>query len=211
MAIDKPKKKKTTAYGVGSKTVTKKSGATKKTKISADGRKKTVTRTSKIGATKSRTTDISSDYKSATYTKKKDGKVVNERKQKTLTAKQANLIAASPGDYKSTAIRRKKKHHLLTNTPKLIKAKEKKKAEKWFKKTEKKEVRKDARDWQKNANQMKRYVRKGKSAQKTANRKNNSGRVKTLKEIGVDIKDACKGKTARNKKSCAMPRSRRNK
>ena len=122
--MDKPKKKKTTSYGVGSKTVTKKSGATKKTEISADGRKKTVTRTSKIGATKSRTTDISSDYKSATYTKKKDGKVVNERKQKALTANQANLIAASPGDLKSVAEKRKKQASMLTNKPEAIKAKE---------------------------------------------------------------------------------------
>ena len=103
-----PIKKRKVTYSKGAKTVTKRSGATKKTTISADGRKKTVAKTSKKGATKSRTTNMSPNYKSATITRKKDGKVVKEKKQKALTSKQAMMLSSSRGDFKSTAEKRKK-------------------------------------------------------------------------------------------------------
>ena len=136
-----PIKKRKVTYSKGAKTVTKRSGATKKTTISADGRKKTVAKTSKKGATKSRTTNISPDYKSATITRKKNGKVVKERKQKALTPRQAMMMDASRGDFKSTAEKRKKQARKLTNKPAAIEKKKEKKAEKWVKRELKKEDR----------------------------------------------------------------------
>jgi len=123
---DKPKKKRTTSYGTGSKTVKKRSGATKTTAISDSGRKKTVTKTSKKGATTSRTKTISPDYKSATYTKKKDGKVVKNKTVKAQTQREASMVDASRGDYKSVAKRQAKKAVKLTNKPADIKAKQEK-------------------------------------------------------------------------------------
>jgi len=160
---DKPKKKRTTSYGEGSKTVKKRSGATKTTTISDMGRKKTVTKTSKKGATTSRTKTISPDYKSATYTKKKDGKVV---KSYTSTPnspeakRTAQLLELSGygGDYYGAAKRQRGKAVKFTQKPSKIKAKQesvrgknkaakaKAKAE-WKAKTpeEKKQARKNTR------------------------------------------------------------------
>jgi hypothetical protein len=120
------KKKKKPTYGTGSKTVTKKSGATKTTAISDSGRKKTVTKTSKKGATTTRTKTISPDYKSITYTKKKDGKVVKNKTVKSQTQRERSMLETSGGDYSGVAKRQAKKAVKLTNKPADIKAKQEK-------------------------------------------------------------------------------------
>jgi len=53
----------------------------------------------------------------------------------------------------------------------------------------------------------KRETRQAKRSQSKRNRKNNPGRLKSFKEIGVDIKDACKGKKKGTQK-CASTRKR---
>jgi hypothetical protein len=126
---DKPKKKRTTSYGEGSKTVKKRSGATKKTTISDMGRKKTVTKTSKKGVTTSRTKTISPDYKSATYTKKKDGKVVSSYTSTPNSPEERRRAAEMDmsgigGDYYGMAKRQRRKAVKFTSKPSKIKAKQ---------------------------------------------------------------------------------------
>ncbi|MHC5121812.1 MAG: hypothetical protein ACYSO7_09965 [Planctomycetota bacterium] len=126
---DKPKKKRTTSYGEGSKTVKKRSGATKKTTISDMGRKKTVTKTSKKGVTTSRTKTISPDYKSATYTKKKDGKVVSSYTSTPNSPEERRIAAEMDmsgigGDYYGMAKRQRRKAVKFTPKPSKIKAKQ---------------------------------------------------------------------------------------
>jgi hypothetical protein len=53
----------------------------------------------------------------------------------------------------------------------------------------------------------KRETRQAKKSQSKRNKKNDSGRLKSFKEISIDIKDACKGKRKGTKK-CASTKKR---
>jgi hypothetical protein len=50
----------------------------------------------------------------------------------------------------------------------------------------------------------KRETRQAKKSQSKRNKKNDSGRLKSFKEISTDIKDACKGKRKGTKKCASM-------
>lgn len=190
---DKPKKKKKTqasktSSGGSQKTVTKRSGSQKTTTINKGGTTKTVEKVSKRGRVKSRTTDIDLAKGKATTTKRKGGRIVSKKTVKGLTPKQANQLSVSPGGLKSK---------VASNV---------KKADRFYSQDDDNKSRKKAR--LKKEREDKRFnPNKERRKSKRHNRKNNGGRLKSFKEIGVDIKEACKGKKKGTKK-CASTKKR---
>jgi hypothetical protein len=205
---DKPKKKRTTSYGEGSKTVKKRSGATKKTTISDMGRTKTVTKTSKKGVTTSRTKTISPDYKSATYTKKKDGKVVKNVTSYPSSPENIRrdqfLEASYGGDYYGTAKRQRRKAVEFTQKPSKIKAKQEDKENRRNTVSPNKARRQAEREAEKNKRKRKHHKKKkaretgGKYGETSQTGRKNK-KVKSCPSGGkVYDKRSCKAKNTKN-------------